>query len=57
MGLIDFVEKIKSTVGKQIEKHQINSKKNEEIRIIKERCLSQLSHKELVQIYKAFLGE
>jgi len=46
-----------SAIGKQVKKSQINSKRNEEIIIIKEKYLSQLSHRELVQIYKTYIGE
>ncbi|CAD7771528.1 hypothetical protein AIOGIFDO_01050 [Candidatus Methanoperedenaceae archaeon GB37] len=45
-----------SAIGKQVKKSQINSKRNEEIIIIK-KYLSQLSHRELVQIYKTYIGE
>jgi len=57
MGIGNFFKKVGSAIGKQIKKAQINSKRREEIRIIKEKYLSQLSHRELVQIYKAYLGE
>lgn len=57
MGIGGFFKKVASAIGKQVKKSQINSKRKEEIRILKEKYLSQLSHKELVQIYKTYLGE
>ncbi len=57
MGIGNFFKKVGSAVGKQVKKSQINSKRNEEIRITKEKYLSQLSHRELVQIYKTYFGE
>jgi len=57
MSIGNFFRKVRSAFGKQIKKFQINSKRKEEIRIIKEKYLSQLSHKELVQIYKAYFDK
>ena len=57
MSIGNFFRKVGSTFGKQIKKFQINSKRKEEIRIIKEKYLSQLSHRELVQIYKAYFDK
>ena len=57
MKIKSFFKKIGSAIGKQAKKFQINSKRNEEIRNIKEKYLSYLSHRELVQIYKAYIGE
>ena len=57
MRIRNFFKKVGSVIGKQVKKSQINSKRKEEIRIIKEKYLSQLSHRELVQIYKTYLSE
>lgn len=57
MGIGNFFKKAGSVIGKRVEKSRINSKRKEEIRIIKEKYLSQLSHRELVQIYKTYFGE
>ena len=57
MGIGKFFKKVGTTIEKQVKKSQINSKRNEEIRIIKEKYLSQLSHRELIQIYKTYFGE
>ncbi len=57
MGIGNFFKKVGSVIEKQVRKSQINSKRKNEIRIIKEKYLSQLSHRELVQIYKTYLGE
>ncbi|MHC1572348.1 MAG: hypothetical protein ACXQTM_08405 [Methanosarcinales archaeon] len=57
MGIGKLFKKAGTAIGKQVKKSQINSKRNEEIRIIKEKYLSKLSHRELVQIYKTYLGE
>lgn len=57
VGIGGFFKKVGSAIGKQVKKSQINSKRKEEIKIIKEKYLSQLSHRELVQIYKTYLGE
>ncbi len=57
MRIGGFFKKVESAIGKQVKKSQINSKRKEEIRIIKEKHLSQLSHRELVQIYKTYLSE
>jgi len=57
MGIGDFLKKVGSAIGKQVKKSQINSKRKEEIRIIKEKYLSKLSHRELVQIYKMYFGK
>jgi len=57
MSIGNFFRKVGSAFGKQIKKFQINSKRKEEIRIIKEKYLSQLSHRELVQIYKAYFDK
>ena len=57
MGIGNFFKKIVSTIGKQVKKSQINSKRKEEIKIIKEKYLSQLYHHELVQIYKTYFWE
>jgi len=56
MGIGNFFKKVGSAIGKQVKKSQINSKRKEERRIIKEKYLSQLSHRELVQIYKTYFG-
>ncbi len=57
MGIGNFFKRVGSTIGKQIKKSQINFKRREEIRVVKEKYLSQLSHRELVQIYKTYLSE
>jgi len=57
MGIGNLFKKIGSAVGKQVKKSQINSKRREEIRIVKEKYLSQLPHSWLVQIYKTYFGE
>ena len=57
MGIGNFFKKVGSAIGKQVKKSQINSKRKEEIRVIKEKYLSQLPHRELVQIYKTYFGE
>jgi len=57
MGVGNFFKKVGTAIKKEIEKSQINSKQNDEIRIVKEKYLSKLSNRELVQIYKAYLGE
>lgn len=57
MGIERLFKKVGTAIGKQVKKSQINSKRNEEIGVIKEKYLSQLSHHELVQIYKTYLGE
>jgi len=57
MGIGKLFKEVGTAIGKQVKKSQINSKRNEEIRIIKEKYLSRLSHRELVQIYKTYLGE
>ncbi|RLG18323.1 hypothetical protein DRN75_02035 [Nanoarchaeota archaeon] len=56
MGIDSFFKKIGSSIGKQVKKSQINLKQRGEIRTIKEKYLSKLSHRELVQIYKTYLG-
>ena len=57
MGIGKFFKKVGTAIEKQVKKSQINSKRNEEIRIIKEKYLSHLSHRELIQIYKTYFGE
>ena len=57
MNIGKFFKKVETVIGKQVKKSQINSKRNEEIRRIKEEYLSKLSHRELVQIYKTYFGE
>ena len=54
MGIEKLFKKVGTAIGKQVKKSQINSKRNEEIGVIKEKYLS---HRELVQIYKTYLGE
>jgi len=57
MSIGHFFKKVGTTIEKQVKRSQINSKREEEIRIIKEKYLSQLSHRELVQIYKTYFEE
>ena len=57
MRISGFFKKVGSAIDKQVKKSQINSKRKEEIRILKEKYLSRLSHRELVQIYKTYLSE
>jgi len=57
MGIRKFFKKIGSTIGKQVEKSQINLERKRKIREVKEKYLSELSHRELVQIYKAYFGD
>ena len=56
MGISGLFKKVGSAIGKQVKKYQINSKRKEEIKIVKEKYPSRLSHKELVQLYKTYLG-
>jgi len=57
MGIGDFFKKVGESIKKETEKFKINLQRNKEIRIIKEKYLSQLSHSELVQIYKSAIRE
>ncbi len=57
MSIGSIFKKIGSTVSKQAKKAQINSKRKKDIEITKEKYLSHLSSRELVQIYKAYLSE
>lgn len=57
MAIGDLFSKLKSSISKQMQKSQIESRRTEEIRILKESYLSRLSHQELVQIYKTYFGD
>jgi len=56
MGVGDLFKKIGTTMKKQTQKAKINSKRKRELQLIKEKYLGQLSHRELVQIYKTYLS-
>lgn len=55
MGIKEFLGKIRDSIQKQVEKMKIDTQRSREIKIVKEKYLSKLSHKELVQIYKMYL--
>ncbi len=57
MGIKDAFKKLDSAIKKSIDKTKIENERKEELRILKEKYLSNLSHKELVQIYKWAFGE
>ncbi len=55
MAIGNFFKKVGTAIEKQVRKFQINSERDEKIRDVKEKYLSRLSHRELVQIYKTYL--
>jgi len=57
MGIGEFFKKIGGEISKKIKASQINAEWDEELKNLKAKYLSQLSHKELVQIYKTVLEE
>jgi len=57
MGIGEFFKKIGGEISKKIKESQINAEWDEELKNLKAKYLSQLSHKELVQIYKTVLEE
>lgn len=55
MGIKSIFKKIGEGIKKSAQKMKIESKRRQEILQLKEKYFSQLSHRELVQIYKAYL--
>ena len=56
MGVKRFLKKVGNFVGEQVKKSQIDLKRRGELRTVKEKYLSKLSHRELIQIYKTYFG-
>ena len=57
MGIGGLIKKVGTAVKKQTQKAKINSMRRRELQMIKEKYLGQLSHSELVQMYKTYIRE
>ena len=55
MGMGSIFKKIGEGIKKSAQRMKIESRRREEIFQLKERYLSMLSHRELVQIYKTYV--
>jgi len=57
MGIGSIFKKIGESIKKSAQKLRIESERRERIRCLKEKYLSRLSHRELVQIYRTYIEE
>ena len=55
MGIGSIFKKIGESIKKSAQKMRIESERREKIRRLKEKYLSKLSHRELVQIYRTYI--
>ncbi len=57
MGIKNTFKKLGSVIKKSIDKTRIENERKEKLRELKNKYLSKLSHRELVQMYKWAFGE
>ena len=57
MGIGSIFKKIGESIKRSVKKIEVESARRREIKLLKEKYLSQLSKKELVQLYKIYATE